>query len=1634
LFGVSAAGDYLISVRVANWQHDSNPYTLKVAATTAAAAEIEVEPNDRFADILLPGVTKKGQLSSQADIDWFEFRATQSIEASFSFSPPANSGFSNGFAVVFTDQDGNYLSSGYRYSQTTTSLGYLMPGTYFVGVGAAGSQVDSGNYSLALSARSVAVSREAEPNNSNTNANTLALNTSILGSLSSSADVDTFTVTLMSPGNLRIEFDAPSNQSWGNLFRIELHDADGKVISRRDTGADLAFSTRLEFSGVYSVRIAGGTSGYDPGQYRVSASATLDDPIPGNAIVGTMASDSISGTAGDDLIYGLGGSDRIDGGSGKDTVVLRANTTSLAISTAQGLTAIRGSYAAGEHAYSVIRTWNIENLKTQSGIQSLNAPDISPILGTTKADRLIGSESDDLIDGLGGADFIDGGKGNDTLVLFGPKDKFNVMSVAGLTRIIGAEGTSEYAGHSVRAIGIEKIVFNQAQSIDLPTGQGMPIFGTPGDDTITGSTGDDLIDGDGGRDLLDGGPGQDTLIVFSRLANFDIEYPGADDPRVRLQGKEGSTDAGRQIVAINIETLGFADKTISVMSPPGIVTRAESTLLDEGGKAVSLQLALAAAPSSDVTIALDGGQQLSVSRGTITFNTENWRTPQSVSIQAIDDTEYEKQHAGSLRLTITSSDGAFASLKPQTLAFTISDNDANTVGGISGLLWNDLDRDGTPDSGEPRLQGWSVYIDLNRNGRLDAGEASTVADLAGQYRIDDLKPGTYSIAARPPTGWFPTYPTMGTGGATVISSTSGDGEMTKTTVDFTGQLDTLAAVDSLSMTGSFLNLGTATRIDSFRADPRFSDVQGQGYSVVIIDSGIDLDHPYFGADTNRDGISDRIVFQYDFAGRDGDASDKDGHGTHVAGIVASSDAKYPGIAPKAGMIVLKVFPDGGGGAASTDIEKALQWVVSNAKKFKIAAVNMSLGSREFDSYDNYGVYSDELKVLTESGVVPVAASGNGYYESWFRFGWARPGVSYPSSDPWALSVGAVWPEAGYVGRDRVLEKYVYAPGANVSTLQDAKVDDLAYFSQRSPRLTDILAPGVNIESAALNSDHIALSGTSMAAPQIAGIAVLAQQIAERELGRRLSFSEFRSLLQKTGDSVSDAETVRDIVNNSGATYPRVDVLALAEAILELRPPMAHTVAVSAGSITTNKNFGFASAGLVQGLSASDLIFGTMLGDLVKAGGGSDQVEGGDGNDELWGESGDDSLQGGDGDDTLRGGDGADSLAGGEGQDWLEGGIGRDVAILDGQSARFFITQSDKAFRVTKTDQPSNWDHLIEVESLQFSDRTLELANKAPTGAVVISGQAKQGSSLQVIHSIADADGIASNGADAIRYQWLADGAEIASATSSQLALGRDQAGKAISVKLSWIDGSRFAESASSATTQVVAGNADWGVAYHWRSHKRIDGVDVQIFANDDVAPSRAVTASNGEWVSSVPLSSISRFEASKSINPSEVVEAMSAADVLAALKLAVGRNPNPDPDGPGLANPRQVSPFQWIAADVDGNGKIDKNDPMKLSSSLLNPMASGELTLARWAFIDERIDFDANQSTHISRTSTDWTRLPLSSRSTPESIGLAAVLIGDVNGSWGESAAGTDTVNTVLLQRFEYLDSQMGIPISLWGF
>lgn len=77
---------------------------------------------------------------------------------------------------------------------------------------------------------------------------------------------------------------------------------------------------------------------------------------------------------------------------------------------------------------------------------------------------------------------------------------------------------------------------------------------------------------------------------------------------------------------------------------------------------------------------------------------------------------------------------------------------------LSGSLWNDQDRDGTRDAGEPPLEGWTAFIDVDQDGALDNTEISTITDANGDYEFEDLPPGEYKIAAVVPGEWAQTSP------------------------------------------------------------------------------------------------------------------------------------------------------------------------------------------------------------------------------------------------------------------------------------------------------------------------------------------------------------------------------------------------------------------------------------------------------------------------------------------------------------------------------------------------------------------------------------------------------------------------------------------------------------------------------------------------------------------------------------------------------------------------------------------------------------------------------------------------------------------------------------------------------------
>ena len=1299
--GLPQGGSYFVAVGAARWLHDKGSYSLTARMGSGALAT-EQEPNDKIANPIFDSQPISGRIAQWQDKDLFVYSAAEASSLSVHLDLPGNASLFDLYTLSVLTSSGQLLASRQTGADLTLTVQAPKAGDYIVAVRSASPMVSSGNYSLSVSAQAQTQARESEANDSPASADPIALRQPITGQLASRSDTDIYQLALSGSGTLQLSFDSPSQSSWNKTFRIDVLDAAGQLLLRRESGSDAAWSVKAHAAGTYYVRVGSIGAFHEDGDYQLTVSAQLEAPIADGAIVGSRLGDRLQGTGADDLIYGLGGNDTIDGGAGSDTVVVRAADSNLSVQSILGLSSVRGNYAAGEHAYSVSRLWNVELLRTSSGDIALEVAAIGPRLGTTGNDSLIGSAADDLIDGLGGRDFIDGGAGADTLAVFGARQQFKVLTVAGITELQGLDGSDEYAGVTSTLVHVETLAFTQGATLSLPTDAVRKVFGSSAADHLIGSDEDETFLGRGGKDTIDGAGGQDTLALFARSDEFGVTLPTADDPRLILTGK--GSQSGVQIVALHIEQVAFVDQQLAIEIPAGLISRLSQQFVAEGGASAELWLSLASAPTAQVTVSLHGGDQLASSAASVSFAPDNWQTPQKVVISATDDSLAELQHSAVLTLSSASDDARYAALAPQTLSLSIADNEAPLLGRIGGRLWSDQDQDGQPDASEQPLVGWRVWIDADSNGLWSGSEPSVLSDSAGQYWLGDLPAGSYTVAAAPGSGWVPTYPIASSSSSTLVSNVASDQSLSAGP-PLAGASLTLEQAQS-----SYSSLGLATGMAQLRTDPRFADLLGQGQSVVVLDTGIDPNHPAFGADADGNGIADRIVYQYDFVGsNDDNAYDGQGHGTHVAGIIASSDSRYSGIAPGANLIVLKVLDDAGRGSAY-DIQEAMNWVVSNARQYNIAAVNLSLGDGSFYTSAARGYLSSQIQALTNSGVMVVAAAGNDYHLS------TRQGIAYPAADPYALSVGAVWAGAGQYGN-----------------WQTGSTDAIAFFSQRDDTELDIFAPGVYITSADAEGSYVAQSGTSMATPEVTGMLVLAQQLAERELGRRLSFDEIRSLLKSTGDTINDGDDERDTVTNTGLNFKRIDMMALAEAIVAMKPAISHTVVLAAGEIAGELNFGFAPTITLQGLASDDVMVGSQYGEALLGGAGADLVDGGDGDDELYGEGGDDRLTGGAGSDRFvfsPDDDGHDTIADlqtddvidwpglqwsgqvspGQGQDLLAGQVQMDV--VDGMTVLYLGTDE-----VPGADQQLTLQGRFSASQFSLSGSQiglLELDTTAPT--------------------------------------------------------------------------------------------------------------------------------------------------------------------------------------------------------------------------------------------------------------------------------------------------------------------------------
>jgi subtilisin family serine protease len=236
------------------------------------------------------------------------------------------------------------------------------------------------------------------------------------------------------------------------------------------------------------------------------------------------------------------------------------------------------------------------------------------------------------------------------------------------------------------------------------------------------------------------------------------------------------------------------------------------------------------------------------------------------------------------------------------------------------------------------------------------------------------------------------------------------------------------------------------------------ETKAKNIKVGIIDTGIEATH---------EDLEGAVVENVDFTGENKkNPVDENGHGTHVAGIIAAREngVGVIGVAPLCSLYIAKAF-DKDGNAQPFSVIKALEWMIQK----NVDVINMSFSARTTTKQ-----YDEVIKKVYDKGITMVCAAGNE--------GGGRDTIGYPAKYDQCIAVTAV-------------------------DIDKKRAD----FSSQG-RKAEVCAAGKNIYSCYLNNTYATLSGTSMATPIITGAVALLQSKAYKRYNRRLLPHEIRLLL------------------------------------------------------------------------------------------------------------------------------------------------------------------------------------------------------------------------------------------------------------------------------------------------------------------------------------------------------------------------------------------------------------------------------------------------------------------------------------------------------------------------------------------
>jgi serine protease AprX len=328
-----------------------------------------------------------------------------------------------------------------------------------------------------------------------------------------------------------------------------------------------------------------------------------------------------------------------------------------------------------------------------------------------------------------------------------------------------------------------------------------------------------------------------------------------------------------------------------------------------------------------------------------------------------------------------------------------------------------------------------------------------------------------------------------------------------------------------------------------------STPSGLGVGVAIVDSGLDPQLDFTG----------RISAFYDFTsgGVLVAPTDPYGHGTHIAGIIASSglqstNARYRGVGASAHIIGMRVLDANGTGPTSR-VMQAIEFAISHRATLGIDVLNLSLGHPIYEPADRDPLVR-AVERAVQAGIVVVTSAGNfGYNRTTGQVGYG--GTTSPGNAPSAITVGALFTGNTIDRGDDLVVPY--------SSRGPAWYDALAK--------PDLVAPGDGIISNApatstlyttypsvrVDASHMRLNGTSMAAAVTSGVAALVIEASRvtHPLAPALTPNAVKAILQYTATPVGFGQTVTPDALVQGAGAVNVPAALLLAAAIDPSQPV-----------------------------------------------------------------------------------------------------------------------------------------------------------------------------------------------------------------------------------------------------------------------------------------------------------------------------------------------------------------------------------------------------------------------------------------------------------------------------------------------